>query len=334
MELPNIEEWNLNAVDFDDFSLDADQMVLAAVAMCQDLGLLRRFLIQPSLLFRWLLTVRRNYRDIPYHNWRHAFNVAQNMYAMLKNSLLRECFSDEEVLALFVSCLCHDLDHRGTNNAYQAKSGSALAASYGTEHTMEHHHFNHAILILSSEDHNILAEFSAEAYAQIVTLIKHCILATDLTVYFKNRNEFQEMTAELRDILQLPKDEAVKYLTEDERRELLQAQLMTACDLAACTKQWDIQRRVAYLVTTEFFDQGDKEMTELNLEPAAPMDRRRKHEFPFLQYKWIRDVCLPLYTAVGKLDSNLSQMAERAASNMAHWRREAEALHLLNEDEI
>ncbi|CAG0913440.1 unnamed protein product, partial [Notodromas monacha] len=47
MELPSIEEWNLNAVDFDDFSLDADQMVLAAVAMCQDLGLLRRFLIQP-----------------------------------------------------------------------------------------------------------------------------------------------------------------------------------------------------------------------------------------------------------------------------------------------
>jgi hypothetical protein len=26
-----------------------------------------------------------------------------------------------EVLGLLVACLCHDLDHRGTNNAYQTK---------------------------------------------------------------------------------------------------------------------------------------------------------------------------------------------------------------------
>ena len=29
------------------------------------------------------------------------------------------CSSDMEILSLFVSCLCHDLDHRGTNNAFQ-----------------------------------------------------------------------------------------------------------------------------------------------------------------------------------------------------------------------
>jgi hypothetical protein len=28
---------------------------------------------------------------------------------------------DLEVLGLLVACLCHDLDHRGTNNAYQTK---------------------------------------------------------------------------------------------------------------------------------------------------------------------------------------------------------------------
>lgn len=35
-------------------------------------------------LLRWLITVKRNYRNVPYHNWRHAFNVAHNMFAMLK----------------------------------------------------------------------------------------------------------------------------------------------------------------------------------------------------------------------------------------------------------
>ncbi len=26
-----------------------------------------------------------------------------------------------EMFALIVACLCHDLDHRGTNNAFQSK---------------------------------------------------------------------------------------------------------------------------------------------------------------------------------------------------------------------
>lgn len=29
---------------------------------------------------------------------------------------------DIEILALFVSCMCHDLDHRGTNNSFQVAS--------------------------------------------------------------------------------------------------------------------------------------------------------------------------------------------------------------------
>lgn len=33
----------------------------------------------------------------------------------------QDVLSDAEILALMVGCLCHDLDHRGTNNAFQAK---------------------------------------------------------------------------------------------------------------------------------------------------------------------------------------------------------------------
>lgn len=41
-------------------------------------------------------------------------------------------FSDIELFALFVSCLCHDLDHRGTNNQYQVASVSNTV--FGTVH--------------------------------------------------------------------------------------------------------------------------------------------------------------------------------------------------------
>jgi hypothetical protein len=53
-----------------------------------------------------------------------------------------------------VACLCHDLDHRGTNNAFQQLTASPLAVLYSTS-TMEHHHFDQCVMILSSEGNNI-----------------------------------------------------------------------------------------------------------------------------------------------------------------------------------
>lgn len=55
----------------------------------------------------------------------------------------------------------------------------------------------------------------------------------------------------------------------EERRGLLRAMLMTVCDLAAITKPWPVERRVAALVAGEFFRQGDLERQNLNLTPIV-----------------------------------------------------------------
>ena len=59
-----------------------------------------------------------------------------------------------KVFGLIVACLCHDLDHRGTNNAFQSKVESPLAILYSTS-TMEHHHFDQCVMILNSDGNNI-----------------------------------------------------------------------------------------------------------------------------------------------------------------------------------
>ena len=55
--------------------------------------------------------------------------------------------------------------------------------------------------------------------------------------------------------------------------------LMTACDLGAITKPWDIQQKIATLVSDEFFYQGDLEKQELHLSPIPMMDRDYKVYF-------------------------------------------------------
>ena len=45
--------------------------------------------------------------------------------------------------------------------------------------------------------------------------------------------------------------------------------MMTACDVAAITKPWEIQQEVAQLVASEFFEQGDLERNRLHQEPIV-----------------------------------------------------------------
>nr|XP_018899769.1 PREDICTED: dual 3',5'-cyclic-AMP and -GMP phosphodiesterase 11A-like [Bemisia tabaci] len=323
LEVPAADELNLYSLSFDDFALNERQMLLGAVSMFLELGLVKRFAIDKETLYKFLLTVKKNYRDVPYHNWRHAFNVAQVMFAILMGCEMKGTFSDLEVLGMFVGCLCHDLDHRGTNNSFQEKAGSALALLYGTTNTMEHHHFNHAVMILSSENLNIFSSLSAENFALVMKVLKHSILATDLSTYFELRHRF----------FALVEDHSYSWDRED-HRELLRSMLMTAADLAASSKPWEVQQKVATLVTTEFFCQGDKERNELKLQPQALMDREKQHELPQLQISWITEICLPLYRSLGKMNPKLNVMSEGAVENMRQWAKLAAVSNTTKSEKI
>ena len=57
--------------------------------------------------------------------------------------------------------------------------------------------------------------------------------------------------------------------------------MMTACDVAAITKPWEIQERVAHLVADEFFEQGDFEKEKLGLDPIVSFTCRHHHSYFF-----------------------------------------------------
>lgn len=69
-----------------------------------------------------------------------------------------------------------------------------------------------------------------------------------------------------------PNTSMANWLSE-EQRSLLRAMSMTVCDLSAITKPWPIEKRVADLVTSEFFEQGDMERQELNITPIVSVKR-------------------------------------------------------------
>ncbi|CAH2210502.1 jg8968 [Pararge aegeria aegeria] len=311
LRIPSSAHFNLHELAFDDVDLTDDDTLRACLRMFLDLDFVERFHIDYSVLCRWLLSVKKNYRNVTYHNWRHAFNVAQMMFAILTETQWWKIFGELECLALIIGCLCHDLDHRGTNNSFQIKASSPLAQLYSTS-TMEHHHFDQCLMILNSPGNQVLANLSSDDYEKVVKVLEHAILSTDLAVYFSKRKPFIELVS---------KDRAVTphWGECDERRGLLRAMLMTACDLAAITKPWPVEKRVAALVAGEFFRQGDLERLNLNLTPIDIMNRDKEDQLPAMQVKFIDTICLPIYEAFAVLSQSLQPMLDRVKSNRAHW---------------
>ncbi|XP_071039979.1 dual 3',5'-cyclic-AMP and -GMP phosphodiesterase 11 [Parasteatoda tepidariorum] len=314
--IPSTHVFKLQDLKFNDFSLDDPDMLKACLRMFMDLDLIERFHIKYDVLCRWLLSVRKNYRQVTYHNWRHAFNVSQMMFAVLTITKLWHVFGEVETLALLIACLCHDLDHRGTNNSFQIKSCSPLAQLYSTS-TMEHHHFDQCIMILNSEGNQILSHLSPDEYSYIVHVLEDAILATDLAVYFRRRGIFFKLV------------ETGNYTWKrEDNRELLRAMLMTACDIAAITKPWDIQRVVAELVASEFFQQGDIEKEQLKIQPIDMMNRDKKEELPLMQVRFIDSICAPVYEAFSNISEQLKPLMDGVRENRAEWLKLAQERNL------
>ncbi|XP_075054441.1 cGMP-dependent 3',5'-cyclic phosphodiesterase isoform X4 [Mixophyes fleayi] len=289
-------------------SLPEDDTTMATLSMFEDMTFVNNYKIDRTTLIRFCLMVKKGYRDPPYHNWMHAFSVSHFCYLLYKNLELINYLEDIEIFALFVSCMCHDLDHRGTNNSFQVDSKSVLAALYSSEGSvMERHHFAQAIAILNSEGCNIFEQFSRKDYQRMLDLMRDIILATDLAHHLRIFRELQKMANDGYD----PKNK--------HHHNLLLCLLMTSCDLSDQTKGWKTTRKIAELIYKEFFSQGDLEKAMGN-RPSEMMDREKAY-IPELQISFMEHIAMPIYKLLKELFPRSAELYEIVASNREKWNR-------------
>ncbi|XP_021942634.1 probable 3',5'-cyclic phosphodiesterase pde-5 isoform X3 [Zootermopsis nevadensis] len=270
--IPGIEDYYFSVFKLDDF-----EKAKHAIYMFKDLFGLSRF--DSDSLIRFTLTVRKNYRRVPYHNWTHGFSVANSMYSVIKHT--QNTFKANECLALYIASLCHDLDHRGKNNKFMLDTESPLAAIYSTS-TMEHHHFNQTVTILQQKGHNIFSKLSSWEYKQVLGYVKHCILATDLALFFPNKAKLSQLIAE-----------QTFSWGDSEHRLLIQAVAMTACDLSASAKPWNVQVKTVKVIFEEFYE----------------------------QVGFLTGICLPCYTLLCKLIPETKPLLDQCQANLERWRQ-------------
>ncbi|ROI15184.1 cAMP and cAMP-inhibited cGMP 3',5'-cyclic phosphodiesterase 10A [Anabarilius grahami] len=263
-------------------------------------------LFEQEKLCRFTMSVRKNYRRVPYHNWKHAVTVAHCMYAILQKTT--GLFTELERKGLLIACLCHDLDHRGYSNSYLQKFDHPLAALYSTS-TMEQHHFSQTVSILQLEGHNIFSNLTSSEYEQVLEIIRKAIIATDLALYFGNRKQLAELLAT-----------GALDLNNRAHRDRVIGLMMTACDLCSVTKLWPVTRLTANDIYAEFWAEGD-EMKKIGMQPIPMMDRDKKHEVPQGQVGFYNAVAIPCYTTLSELFPPSSPLLTACRENLSQWER-------------
>uniref|UniRef100_A0A7N4NTT5 Phosphodiesterase n=1 Tax=Sarcophilus harrisii TaxID=9305 RepID=A0A7N4NTT5_SARHA len=291
---------------------DKDEIQEVLTPRVYDLGLIKDNHLEI------LIQILKGYRRITYHNWRHGFNVAQTMFTLLMTGKLKSYYTDLEALAMVTAGLCHDIDHRGTNNLYQMKSQNPLAKLHGSS-ILERHHLEFGKFLLSEESLNIYQNLNRRQHEHVIHLMDIAIIATDLALYFKKRTMFQKIVDESKGYED--KKSWVEYLSlETTRKEIVMAMMMTACDLSAITKPWEVQSKVALLVAAEFWEQGDLERTVLDQQPIPMMDRNKADELPKLQVGFIDFVCTFVYKEFSRFHEEIQPMFDRLQNNRKEWK--------------
>uniref|UniRef100_A0A665W0Y1 High affinity cGMP-specific 3',5'-cyclic phosphodiesterase 9A n=1 Tax=Echeneis naucrates TaxID=173247 RepID=A0A665W0Y1_ECHNA len=258
--------------------------------MYHDLGLVKDFNINPITLKRWLLCIHDNYRNNPFHNFRHCFCVTQMMYSMICLCSLQEKFAQVDILILMTAAVCHDLDHPGFNNTYQINARTELAVRYNDISPLENHHCAVAFQIFSQPDCNIFSNFDPEAFKQIrqqllggtITLI----LATDMARHGEILDSFKQ------------KVDNFDY-TDEEHVTCLKMVLIKCCDISNEVRPMEVAEPWVDCLLEEYFMQSDREKAE-GL-PVAPFMDRDKVTKPTAQIGFIKFVLIPMFETVMKL---------------------------------
>ncbi|XP_059102160.1 rod cGMP-specific 3',5'-cyclic phosphodiesterase subunit alpha isoform X2 [Peromyscus eremicus] len=317
-ELPDAEKYEINKFHFSDLPLTELELVKCGIQMYYELRVVDKFHIPQEALVRFMYSLSKGYRRITYHNWRHGFNVGQTMFSLLVTGKLKRYFTDLEALAMVTAAFCHDIDHRGTNNLYQMKSQNPLAKLHGSS-ILERHHLEFGKTLLREESLNIFQNLNRRQHEHAIHMMDIAIIATDLALYFKKRTMFQKIVDQSK-TYESTQEWTQYMMLEQTRKEIVMAMMMTACDLSAITKPWEVQSKVALLVAAEFWEQGDLERTVLQQNPIPMMDRNKADELPKLQVGFIDFVCTFVYKEFSRFHEEITPMLDGITNNRKEWK--------------
>lgn len=184
----------------------------------------------------------------------HAADVVQNLVFIIERCDVKELckLTPSDIFFTLMSGAAHDMDHPGTNNMYEQKCRSKLATLYNDQSILENHHAASFFFLLNNESYNCLGALPEKEQLAGRKIILENILGTDMTKH-------GAIQGELKAIAELPAEEREM---DGKNKAYLMKALVHAADIGNPTRPFEISRKWAENIVSEFFDQGDKEKAQ------------------------------------------------------------------------
>ena len=311
IDLAELRDWNLNF-------LNIDNEAPYIINILNDTQSLKNFGVQVPIFLNFLNEIKELYthRGNPFHNYKHAVTVFQNVYCVLTCTQAGKLYKDYEQFGLLIAGLGHDVDHTGRTNAFEISKETELALRYHDSSVLEQHHAATLFHITSKPNSNIFSNIEPEQKKAMRKLMIAAIIATDMSKHF---TMVANMTARFKELAEDPLGSR-----QNDKKEAAEL-ILHSSDLSNPTKVFKLSYRWSSALAIEFLGQV-REEEDLRLpvtEFMKGLDRRvvfLKNEISFysaiVKPLW---ECMNMWLApdlsepLSNLSTNIERLKELAA---------------------
>jgi hypothetical protein len=290
----------------------SDDLVHLALEIFLELDLPALLGVEVERLQRFILAVRSRMFDNPYHNWVHAFDVTQTVYALSLRTGTMSRLSAWEKFALLVGALCHDLEHPGVSSLFLEHA--ADLAPYFKGPVLEKHHALRAFEVMVDREIGILDGLNTVEYYEFRGNVSKAILATEIA---RHKDYISRMDEHLAGHQNTAPQDASKVEASHIDKQFEMEIMIKAADISNVLKPFSVAKRWAIRVTDEFFLQGDEEAAR-GL-PKTPACDRETQSRVALQVGFIDFVCSPFYDRLAQIYPDIRDSVEQMQENRNMW---------------
>lgn len=198
--------YDFNSWNFNVFNFANDDLILLTSIILKQYNIHSIYSLNLQIWYSFLIIIENlmvKYNN-PYHNFYHIIDVFISIHIFLNFNELHY-FQINDIFLLFLSSLCHDLEHPGLNNSYHINSKSDLAVRYNDVSVLENFHAARTFEIFykknssTTGEDNYLFNFldiieskhglkKNSLRSQMISLI----LATDMTFHFSLKEDLDK----------------------------------------------------------------------------------------------------------------------------------------------
>lgn len=275
------------------------------------------------------------YNNNPYHNIIHACDVLQTTHIILKEGdfLSKEILNREDIFAILIAAMNHDIKHPDVSNNYLINSCNKLALKYNNISPLENMHLYEGIKLINKL---CLFETIDECKKEIIKKrMIGMILGTDGT---QHETVINAVKCKIDEIIKnnntIQGDKLLKeYLNSSANIFELQQHLMTlilhCADISNPAKKYEnIYSKWTEFIMKKFFNEGD-----LEREKGLLMNFLCNRNTTIIQkgqINFIKGIVLPTFLLLNRLIPTIKGYVDKLYENIEIYQKQLDEMNNKN----